>query len=245
MANKGFFCLDGYLKRTAKLSDQELGRLFRACMVYHATGEVTELAGRESVAFDFIREDIDAANEAYEAKCETNRRNRIGTVDNDRQRPSTTVDEAQPEPTKGNESPNIKEKEKENIKRKIKERSKRTGTPEPDPGFDRFWEAYPKKVSKEDAVRAFNRIGVDDILLGRILSAIQKQKQTAQWQEDGGRFVPYPATWLNGRRWEDEIQPQRTPLKTIPAQDYTQRDYSKEDEEARRRMLDECNSTSA
>lgn len=235
MANKGFFCLDGYLKRTAKLSDQELGRLFRACMVYHATGEVTELAGRESVAFDFIREDIDAANEAYEAKCETNRRNRIGSVDNDRQRPSTTVDEAQPEPTKGNETLNIKEKEKENIKRKIKERSKRTGTPEPDPGFDRFWEAYPKKVSKEDAIRAFNRIGVDDILLGRILSAIQKQKQTAQWQEDGGRFVPYPATWLNGRRWEDEVQaapaggPGPAP-RPVVAQAYEQREYDLENE---------------
>lgn len=235
MANKGFFCLDGYLKRTAKLSDQELGRLFRACMIYHATGEVTELAGRESVAFDFIREDIDAANEAYEAKCETNRRNRMGTVDNDRQRPSTTVDEAQPEPTKGNETPNIKEKEKENIKKKIKERSKRTGTPAPDPGFDRFWEAYPKKVSKEDAVRAFNRIGVDDVLLGRILSAIQKQKRTAQWQEDGGRFVPYPATWLNGHRWEDEVQAAPAggaaqAQRPVVAQDYEQREYNPENE---------------
>lgn len=231
MANKGFFCLDGYLKRTAKLSDQELGRLFRACMIYHATGEVTELAGRESVAFDFIREDIDAANEAYEAKCETNRRNRIGTVDNDRQRPSTTVDEAQPEPTKGDETRNIKEKE--NIKGKIKERSKRARTPEPDPGFDRFWEAYPKKVSKEDAIRAFNRIGVDDILLGRILSAIQKQMRTAQWQEDGGRFVPYPATWLNGHRWEDEVQ--AAPAggaapRPVVAQAYEQREYNPENE---------------
>ena len=73
MANSGFFCSDGYLKRTERLSDQEVGRLFRACMIYHATGEVTELAGRESVAFDFIREDIDAANEKYAAKCEKNR----------------------------------------------------------------------------------------------------------------------------------------------------------------------------
>ena len=101
MANRGFFCLDGYLNRTAKLTDEELGRLFRACMVYHATGEVTDLEGRESVAFDFIREDIDAANEAYTAKCETNRRNRLTaladrnepplTNDNDRQRTSTNV----------------------------------------------------------------------------------------------------------------------------------------------------------
>ena len=227
MANKGFFCLDGYLKRTAKLSDQELGRLFRACMVYHATGEVTELAGRESVAFDFIREDIDAANEAYEAKCETNRRNRTGTTDNDRQRPSTTDDEAQPEPTKCNESRNKNEKEI------IKENKK--NSPSPLFGFDQFWAAYPRKTAKPDAVKAYGKIKPDETLLAKILTAIEKQKQTAQWQEDGGRFVPYPATWLNGHRWEDEVQaapaggsgPAPRP---VVAQVYEQREYDLENE---------------
>ena len=227
MANKGFFCLDGYLKRTAKLSDQELGRLFRACMVYHATGEVTELAGRESVAFDFIREDIDAANEAYEAKCETNRRNRTGTTDNDRQRPSTTDDEAQPEPTKCNELRNKNEKEI------VKENKK--NSPSLLFGFDQFWAAYPRKTAKPDAVKAYGKIKPDEALLAKILTAIEKQKQTAQWQEDGGRFVPYPATWLNGHRWEDEVQaapaggsgPAPRP---VVAQVYEQREYDLENE---------------
>lgn len=102
MAMTGFICQDEYLAKCAKLSDQEVGRLFRALMNYHATGIEPELAGRESIAFDFIKEDIDKAEKAYATKCEKNRQNRTSTNVNDRQRTLTT----------NNELPqNIKEKE--------------------------------------------------------------------------------------------------------------------------------------
>ena len=81
----GFIFQDEYLERLAKLSDQELGRLVRALAIYHATGEQQELAGRESIAYDFIKFDIDRIDEKYAAKCDTNR--------NNRQRPSTTVND--------------------------------------------------------------------------------------------------------------------------------------------------------
>lgn len=68
--------------------------------------------------------------------------------------------------------------------------------------FDAFWAAYPKKKAKEDAKRAFAKINDADKL--NIISALNKQKASYDWTKDGGRFVPYPATWLNGRRWEDE-----------------------------------------
>ena len=31
-------------------------------------------------------------------------------------------------------------------------------------------------------------------------------KQTEQWKKDNGKFIPYPATWLNQERWTDEIK---------------------------------------
>lgn len=64
-----FPCFDSYAEKTRSLSDQELGRLFRALMRYHATGEPQQLAGRESMAYDFIADDIDRANRAYSEKC--------------------------------------------------------------------------------------------------------------------------------------------------------------------------------
>lgn len=89
MSMTGFFCQDDYLSKTAKLSDSELGRLFRACMTYHATGETIELDGRESIAFDFIREDIDKAESAYREKCDKNKQNRLIAIE----RAKTNVDE--------------------------------------------------------------------------------------------------------------------------------------------------------
>ena len=97
MPMTGFFCQDEYLAKTAKLTDEEVGRLFRALMDYHANGTVADLDGRESIAFDFIREDIDKSEEAYANKCRQaseNRRkglNHKTTDDNDSQRPSTSV----------------------------------------------------------------------------------------------------------------------------------------------------------
>lgn len=71
-----------------------------------------------------------------------------------------------------------------------------------DASFDAFWAAYPRKVGKEAARKAFTKAKVD---LGTMLSAIEVQKQSAQWQKEGGRFVPSPATWLNQGRWSDEL----------------------------------------
>ena len=82
-----FCCFNSYRRRTRNLSDSELGRLFRALMLYNETGERAQLNGREETAFDFIVDEIDAAKKAYESKCEKNRQNR--TNDNDRQRSST------------------------------------------------------------------------------------------------------------------------------------------------------------
>ena len=72
------------------------------------------------------------------------------------------------------------------------------------PGFDRFWQAYPRKTAKPQAAKAFARLRPDEPLLLRMLAALALQRQSAQWQRDDGQFIPHPSTWLNGRRWEDE-----------------------------------------
>ena len=83
MPMTGFFCQDEYLAKTAKLTDEEVGRLFRALIDYHANGVLAKLDGRESIAFDFIKEDIDKAEEAYAKKCEQASKNRRKALSND------------------------------------------------------------------------------------------------------------------------------------------------------------------
>lgn len=72
--------------------------------------------------------------------------------------------------------------------------------------FDRFWETYPKKVGKKNARSAWKRLKVKPPLFEQIISALERQKKSEQWLKDGGRFIPNPTTWLNGERWDDEIQ---------------------------------------
>ena len=70
MAMEYFPCFYSYAKKTANLSDSEVGRLFRSLMQYGETGVRPELNGREAVAFDFIADDIDRSKSAYAEKCE-------------------------------------------------------------------------------------------------------------------------------------------------------------------------------
>jgi len=72
--------------------------------------------------------------------------------------------------------------------------------------FDEFWQGYPKKSAKPVARRAWDKLGVDALLSAQIVQAVENFKRTEQWMKDGGQFIPMPATWLNQRRWEDEIE---------------------------------------
>ncbi len=73
-------------------------------------------------------------------------------------------------------------------------------------GFPEFWASYPKKNAKLAAVKAWNKLKPDADLQGKLLAAIDAWKQTDQWKRDGGKYIPYPASWLNGQRWLDEVE---------------------------------------
>lgn len=70
--------------------------------------------------------------------------------------------------------------------------------------FDEFWAVYPRKVGKKATGLSWKKIRPDAELHDRIMAAVRKAKLTEQWQRDGGRFIPNPATWLNQGRWDDE-----------------------------------------
>ena len=213
-----------WMKVTEELNDQEKGRLIDAIVLYASGGDWQDrIKGNERYLFPAFREQVNRSNQISEARATAGGKPK-----------QTETNANKPEQTgtnraKANEEEENKEKEEE------KKKENKKNSPSPLFGFDQFWAAYPKKTAKPDAIKAYGKIKPDEALLARILSAIQKQKQTAQWQEDGGRFVPYPATWLNGRRWEDEVQaapaggPGPAP-RPVVAQAYEQREYDLENE---------------
>ena len=67
--------------------------------------------------------------------------------------------------------------------------------------FEEFWLAYPRKEGKQKARAAFEKVSAP---LATLLAALEHQKRSPQWTKDGGQFIPHAATWLNGKRWEDQ-----------------------------------------
>ena len=64
-----------YKEQFELLSDEELGKLLRAIMLYEETGEITELSGMLKMAFSFIKTQLDKDRQKYEEMCEKNREN--------------------------------------------------------------------------------------------------------------------------------------------------------------------------
>lgn len=74
--------------------------------------------------------------------------------------------------------------------------------------FSRFWEAYPRKESRERALAAWSSLSPDETLLDRMLNVLEVQKCSTEWHREGGRYIPHAANWIKDRRWEDEAMPQ-------------------------------------
>lgn len=70
--------------------------------------------------------------------------------------------------------------------------------------FERFWNVYPRKVSKQHALKSWLKISPDEALANTIISSLNEQKESQQWTKDNGQFIPHPTTWLNRKGWLDE-----------------------------------------
>lgn len=79
--------------------------------------------------------------------------------------------------------------------------------------FEKFWDAYPRKIGKGKAWDIWKRDKPTVELLKIILNSVAEHKETEQWQGDGGKFIPHPSTFLRQWRWEDDVKIDAPPVK--------------------------------
>jgi hypothetical protein len=75
--------------------------------------------------------------------------------------------------------------------------------------FEDFWYKYPKKVGKQEAIKSWKK-AKPDIL--QVIDALNWQIPSKQWQQEDGKYIPNPATYLNQGRWMDEAPEQAAPF---------------------------------
>ena len=92
--------------------------------------------------------------------------------------------------------------------------------------FLKFYELYPKKVKKKDTEKWFLKNKPDEELFNKIMEGLEKHLKSKQWKDK--QYIPYPTTWLNGERWNDEVEIEETEEERIKR-------LEKEIEEAKRR----------
>jgi len=108
-----------------------------------------------------------------------------------------------------------------------KPRTRKVQVHEYAPDFERFWEAYPKKVNKFEAFEAWAALGPSVKLAEKIIATVGAYSKTDQWTrslaEDGGRFIPNATTFLNQHRYDDaplaKPEPQRGDPGWLPTEE--------------------------
>lgn len=80
------------------------------------------------------------------------------------------------------------------------------------PVFQAFWQAYPRRIGKGAARTAFKKAlkfsTAEEIIQGAIAYASHCEEMGTEKQ-----YVPHPSTWLNGERWEDDLESEKTESK--------------------------------
>lgn len=133
----------------------------------------------------FTEEEVEKAEKTAPSAQERNEKEQRGTTGNKRSGEGEGEGEGE------------KKKEKEKILKSDSE------------AFAAFWEAYPNKKNKAVAVKRWDSLRVTAAVYEKIMAGLAKAKHSMEWAERGGKYIPYPSTWLNAEGWENEYRPQR------------------------------------
>ena len=81
--------------------------------------------------------------------------------------------------------------------------------------FNEFYSKYPRKVKKQDVKKWFQKNKPRSELFSSMMSSLEQFRGCKDWLKDNGQYIPYPSTWLNQRRWEDEGIQERKPMSAL------------------------------
>lgn len=79
--------------------------------------------------------------------------------------------------------------------------------------FADFYQAYPRKMARKEAEKAWNKLTPDERI--RAMEALPKHIRYWDMSNTAKEFVPYPASWINGARFDDDIEMPSVPERVV------------------------------
>jgi len=79
--------------------------------------------------------------------------------------------------------------------------------------FERFWSAWPKhrrQRAKKQCLAAWRKRHLAKYA-DQIMAVLEADKKSHGWTKDGGEFIPAPLVWLNGDRWDCDLDSLNAP----------------------------------
>lgn len=220
------------------LPDEQAAKLLLAVFDYEETHIEPELDGVLKVAFIPIRQWLDENRASYEATCKKNTENgRKGgrpkkQADNEEtqktQRLSEKPKKAEYDYDSDSDSEYDYDYEYDHEGTDVPvsapidapqnpKHSKQVKEVKYTDVFLDFWDKYPRKVNKQNAFKAWKKLKVNDVVFAGIIDGLKRANASPAWvkniKEQTPEFIPHASTWLNGRRWEDEIDNRGSPKK--------------------------------
>ena len=75
--------------------------------------------------------------------------------------------------------------------------------------FDQFWSAYPVRVREKSALTEWEKLHMSQQLFREIMNGLERALNSAQWQEEEGRYIPYPENFLKNGLWKVRYKSKR------------------------------------
>jgi hypothetical protein len=97
----------------------------------------------------------------------------------------------------------VKDKEEDKDKAEDKDKSV---SKELERNFETWYSKYPRKESKQDAIRAWSKNQKEMPDFQIMMQTLANQIRVKNWTKENMKFIPMPATYLNGKRWQDQVE---------------------------------------
>ena len=198
---KSFLLYNSYSEQFELLTDEQLGKLIRGIFTYTDSGKIPELDSVSKMAFSFMKSQVDRDTLKWEEqKRQRSEAGRKGGIKSGKTRRSKTKQNEAPlqsaKQNEANEAVDVDVNVDVNVNKHTEQ-------------FEEFWKLYPKKRDKKKARDKYVRLLKKKDIHEQILEGLKGHLPL--WDELEEQFIPYPTTWLNGERWNDEIETKRKP----------------------------------